>query len=217
MTIQGLKSFLTPDERISEVLFGLIMALGFTGSLSVATANHVEIRTMLIAALGCNISWGIIDGVFYLMGCLAEKGHKIRVWRRFKRAANPATADRAIGSVLPPMIAELLTPGTLEAMRADLVKLSDPPAHPGLEKDEWMAALMIFLWVFATTFPVSIPFLLMHNVHRAMRFSNAIAVALLFLTGYAFGRCSEYKPWITGIVMVVLGAILVGLTIRLGG
>jgi VIT1/CCC1 family predicted Fe2+/Mn2+ transporter len=217
MAIQGLKSFLTPDERISEVLFGLIMALGFTGSLSVATADHVEIRTMLIAALGCNISWGIIDGVFYLMGCLAEKGHKIRVWRRFKGAANPATADRAIGSMLPPTIAELLTPATFEAMRADLLKLSDPPPHPGLEKDEWLAALMIFLWVFATTFPVAIPFLLMHNVHRAMRFSNAIAVALLFLTGYAFGRCSEYKPWITGIVMVVLGAILVGLTIKLGG
>lgn len=217
MAIQGVKSFLTPDERISEVLFGLIMALGFTGSLSVATADHVEIRTMLIAALGCNISWGIIDGVFYLMGCLAEKGHKIRVWRRFKGAANAVTADRAIGSMLPPTIAELLTPATFEAMRGDLLKLSDPPPHPGLEKDEWLAALMIFLWVFATTFPVAIPFLLMHNVHRAMRFSNAIAVALLFLTGYAFGRSSEYKPWITGIVMVVLGAILVGLTIKLGG
>jgi VIT1/CCC1 family predicted Fe2+/Mn2+ transporter len=217
MASQTFKHFLTPDERISEVLFGLIMALGFTGSLSVATANHSEVRTMLIGALGCNISWGIIDGIFYLMGCLAEKGHGIRVWRRFQRAKDPAAADRVIGSVLPPMIAEQLTPAAFEAMRADLARLPDPPSHPGLERDEWLAALSIFLWVFATTFPVAIPFLVMHDVHHAMRVSNAIAIGLLFLTGYAFGRSSEYKPWMTGIAMVVLGAILVGLTIRLGG
>jgi VIT1/CCC1 family predicted Fe2+/Mn2+ transporter len=217
MASQTFKHFLTPDERISEVLFGLIMALGFTGSLSVATANNAEVRTMLIGALGCNISWGIIDGVFYLMGCLAEKGHAIRVWRRFKRAADPGAADRVISSALPPMIAEQLTPAAYEAMRADLAKLSDPPRHPGLERDEWLAALSIFFWVFATTFPVAIPFLVMHNVHHAMRVSNAIAIGLLFLTGYAFGRSSEYKPWMTGIAMVALGAILVGLTIRLGG
>ena len=65
---------LEPSERIAEVLFGLIMVLTFTGSLSVAEADRAEVRTMLIGALGCNIAWGIIDGVLYLMGCLAEKG-----------------------------------------------------------------------------------------------------------------------------------------------
>src|SRR5215472_9583878 len=134
------KRVLDPIDRVSEVLFGLIMVLTFTGSLSVAEAGRESIRTMLIGALGCNISWGIIDGVFYLMGCLAEKGHRIRVWRRFKRAPNPEAADRVIGSVLPPMIAEQLTLAAYEAMRADLARLSDPPAHPGLERDEWLAA-----------------------------------------------------------------------------
>src|SRR5215831_255833 len=127
MESQTFKGFLTPDERISEVLFGLIMALGFTGSLSVATANHAEVRTMLIGALGCNISWGIIDAIFYLMGCLAEKGHSIRIWRRFRRAKDPGAADRIISSLLPPLMAEQLTPAVYEAMRADLAKLSDPP------------------------------------------------------------------------------------------
>jgi hypothetical protein len=67
------KRLLEPHERIAEVLFGLIMVLTFTGSLSVAEAGRDDVRTMLIAALGCNIAWGIIDGVLYLMGCLAEK------------------------------------------------------------------------------------------------------------------------------------------------
>ena len=57
----------------------------------------------------------------------------------------------------------------------------------------------------------------MADVGRAMRVSNVIAIVLLFLSGYAFGRISEYRPWLTGVAMVFLGSILVGLTIALGG
>jgi hypothetical protein len=58
---------LEPGERISEILFGLIMALTVTGTTSVVTADRFQIRTMLIAALGCNVAWGIIDAGMYLM------------------------------------------------------------------------------------------------------------------------------------------------------
>ena len=55
------------------------------------------------------------------------------------------------------------------------------------------------------------------NALRAQRLSNAVAIVMLFLTGYAFGRCTGYHPRGVGIAMVVLGGILVGLTIALGG
>ena len=63
--IKSSKRVLEPHERISEVLFGLIMVLTFTGSLSVAQAGRDDVRAMLIGALGCNLAWGIIDAVFY--------------------------------------------------------------------------------------------------------------------------------------------------------
>jgi hypothetical protein len=47
---------LEPIERISEVLFGLIMVLTFTGSLSAAESGHAEVRAMLIGAIGCNLA-----------------------------------------------------------------------------------------------------------------------------------------------------------------
>ena len=75
----------------------------------------------------------------------------------------------------------------------------------------------MFLWVFVVTLPVVIPFTFMQNLHQAMRASNAIAITLLFIAGVAFGRVSEYRPWLTGLAMVMLGAGLVGLTIALGG
>src|SRR5215470_13510245 len=68
---------LDPAERIAEMLFGLIMVLTFTGSLSIAEAGRDDIRAMLIGALGCNLAWGIIDGVLYLMGCLADRGRNL--------------------------------------------------------------------------------------------------------------------------------------------
>jgi Trk-type K+ transport system membrane component len=48
---------LDPIERVSEVIFGLLMAMTFIGSLSVATAGREEVRTMMITALGCNLAW----------------------------------------------------------------------------------------------------------------------------------------------------------------
>jgi hypothetical protein len=50
------KRVLDPHERISEVLFGLIMVLTFTGSISIAEAGREDIRAVLIAALGCNLA-----------------------------------------------------------------------------------------------------------------------------------------------------------------
>jgi VIT1/CCC1 family predicted Fe2+/Mn2+ transporter len=215
--IKSSKRVLEPYERISEVLFALIMVLTFTGSLSVAEADRAEVRTMLIGALGCNLAWGIIDGILYLMGCLSEQGRGIRALRALRKAAAPEAAHRVIADALPPMVAATLGPAEYESVRQKLVQLPEPPSRPRLGKDEWLGAFAVFLWVFLTTFPVTIPFICMNEVGRAMRFSNVIAVVLLFLTGYAFGRVAEYRPWLTGLAMVVLGGVLVAITIALGG
>jgi VIT1/CCC1 family predicted Fe2+/Mn2+ transporter len=208
---------LEPNERIAEVLFGLIMVLTFTGSLSVADAGRDDVRTMLIGALGCNLAWGIIDGLFYLMGCLSEQGRDIRSLRALRKAASPDEAHHVIADALPPMVAATLGPADYESMRQKLVQLPGPPSRPRLGKDEWLGALAVFLWVFLITFPVTIPFIFLDSLGRAMRLSNAIAIVLLFLTGYAFGRVAVYRPWLTGLAMVVLGSVLVAITIALGG
>src|SRR5438477_12695870 len=85
---------LEPIDRVSEVLFGLIMVLTFTGSLSVAEAGRDDVRTMLIGALGCNLAWGIIDGALYLMVCLADKGRAMVTFRAVRKAADPKEAQR---------------------------------------------------------------------------------------------------------------------------
>jgi hypothetical protein len=204
-------------DRVSEVLFGLIMVLTFTGSLSVAGADRSEVRTMLIGTLGCNIAWGIIDGIFYLMGCLGEHGRGIRTLRALRMAPDPEAANRILAGALPLVVAGALSPTEYESIRQKLIRLPEPPARPKLGKSEWLGALAVFLWVFSTTFPLAIPFLIVGDAGRALRISNGVAIALLFFTGYAFGRIAGYRPWLTGLAMVALGSALVGMTMALGG
>ena len=64
---------LDPVQRISEILFGLIMAVTIVGSLSIAASGREEVRTVLVAALGCNLAWGLVDAVMYLLNTLTER------------------------------------------------------------------------------------------------------------------------------------------------
>jgi hypothetical protein len=211
------KRVLEPNERIAEVLFGLIMVLTFTGSLSVAEADRAEVRTMLIGALGCNLAWGVIDAVLYLMGSLSDKGTGLQTFRAVRTATDPNHAHRLIANALPPVVASVLEPAELETIARRLRQLPEPHGRAWLHTHDWLGALGVFLLVFASTFPVAIPFIFMHDAGPALRLSNAIAITLLFILGYAFGRCTAHNPWVMGISMVALGTILVGMTMALGG
>ena len=101
---------LDSTERASEILFGLIMVLTFTGSLSAATAGREEVRTMLIGALGCNLAWGLVDAVMYLMNTLSERGRDLLTLRRVRQAAGPEEASRLIVETLPSGIASIVPP-----------------------------------------------------------------------------------------------------------
>jgi hypothetical protein len=211
------KRVLDPYERVSEVLFGLIMVLTFTGSLSVAQAGRESVKTMLIGALGCNLAWGIIDGVLYLMGCLADKDRKLTMLRAVRKATDSQKALRLIAAALPAPVASVLRPEELDSVRERLNQLPEPPPRAHLSKSDWIGAVGVFLLVFLSMLPVAVPFIFIHNARVAMRVSNGIAVVMLFFVGFAYGRCVGRSPKLIGIGMVILGAILVSLTIALEG
>ena len=207
----------TPENRLAEVICGLIMVLTFTGSLSVAEAGRDDVRAMLIGALGCNLAWGLIDAVLFLMGSLAEKGNGVRALRAVRQTTDPQQAHQVIAGALPPLIASLLEPEEFEKLRSRLMQLPAPPERPHWDKDDWLGALGVFLLVFLSTLPVVIPFTFMERAHAAMRVSNAIAIGLLFVTGCAYGRVTGHRPWMVGVLMILLGTVLAVITMALGG
>jgi len=216
-SIKSTKRILEPISRVSETLFGVIMVLTFTLSLSVAEAGRTDVRIMLIGALGCNIAWGIIDAVLYLMGCLAEKSRANELFRGMLKAMDPQHARRLISAALPPAVAQVIEPGELDSIHQRLKTLPEPPAYAMLHRDDWRGAIGVFLLVFLSTFPLTIPFVFMQNAGPALRVSNAIAIVLLFILGYTFGQITGRRPWVMGVAMVILGTILVGICLALGG
>ena len=208
---------LDPIARVSEVLFGLIMALTFTGTLSAATAGREEVRTLLIGVIGCNLAWGLVDAVMFLMTALSERGHGLLTIRAVRSASSADAAHSVIAAAVPPVVASLLKRDALETVRVGLMGMNDLPPSPRLTKDDWLGAVAVFLLVFLSTFPIVIPFLVFTHVHLALRISNLIALVMLFITGSWLARYGGHSPLWSGLTMMLIGVVLVGITIALGG
>ena len=211
------KRVLEPPERVSEVLCGLIMVLTYTCSFSVVNAGRVEVRQMLLGALGCNVAWGIIDGVLYLMGSLSAKGHNLATLRALRDTSDPEKARHIMADALPRAVVLVMKPQEFESLHRKLNQLPEPPTHARLIRDDWRGAAGIMLLVFLSTFPLTIPFIFVRNLGLALRLSNVIAIVLLFVCGYFYGRYARLRPWRCGLVMVGIGSAMVGICIALGG
>ena len=208
---------LSPLERFGETVFGLIMVLTITGSLSVAEAGRAEVRTMLIGAVGCNLAWGIVDAVMYLLGILLERGRGRTIVSAIRtRAVGDAQARALVADALPQVVASVLKPSELEDLRERLANLPERKGRR-LTGADFRGALGVFLLVFLSTFPVVLPFLLFSDPRLALRVSNAIGVALLFLSGWALARFGGLRPFRFGLAMAAIGAVLVAMTMALGG
>jgi VIT1/CCC1 family predicted Fe2+/Mn2+ transporter len=210
------RGLLDPIDRISEIIFGLIMAVTFVGAISVATAGTEDVRTAIGAALGCNLAWGLVDAVMYLVRMLTERTRNLALQKQLV-GSEPAVAHRLIAESLPPHVAAMTGPEELEGMRRRLLD-SSLPTRARLDRDDYVAAVGVFLLVVIATFPVVIPFILTSDVALAMNLSRVTTLAMLFLGGLALGRHAAHRrPLRTGLAMAALGAALIAAVKALGG
>ena len=207
---------LDPIDRISEILFGLIMAVTIVGSLSIATAGRDEMRTVTMAALGCNLAWGLVDAVMYLVRTVTERS-RYRTLAQRVLVADADAARRLIVKALPDHVANIVGPDEIEGMRRRLLG-RQPDVGAVLRPRDYLEAIGIFMLVVIATFPVVAPFLLTSNAALALRVSQVITLGMLLLAGFALGRYGGHaKPWLTGVVMAVFGALLIAAVKALGG
>lgn len=207
---------LDPVDRVSEILFGLIMAVTILGSLSVATAGTEEMRTVTAAALGCNLAWGLVDAVMYVVRTATGRARNRALATRIV-SADGETARRLILRALPDHVAGLLGPDEVDGMRRRVLALQ-LEGRPLLRGRDYVEALGVFAFVVLATFPVALPFLVTTDPATALHVSQAIAVGMLFLAGLALGRHAEYaRPLLPGLAMAVFGVLLIAAVKALGG
>jgi hypothetical protein len=208
---------LNPIDRTSEVLFGLIMVLTFTGTISVATDGRQEIRELLWAALGCNLAWGLVDAIMYLMNVLLERGHNLMVLNRILKTDNRHAAREILKEELQPVVTGLMNDDELDSLGERLRKLPPPSKRNLITGTDIFSAIQIFLLVFLCTLPVALPFAFLNDVSAAMRTSNGVALLLLFTGGFVLAGYAGFRRLLTASVYVLIGVLLVALTMALGG
>jgi VIT1/CCC1 family predicted Fe2+/Mn2+ transporter len=216
------ESVLSPVERISEMLFGLFMALTFVGAVSAATTGREEVRTMFIAALGCNLAWGLVDAIMYLVRTATDRARSLSFLRAVQAARDVPTGRNLVERRLSERFilrtsVDLISAAEIESIRARIAALPAIPKRATLEQDDLLAGLGIFLIVVISTLPVVVPFLLTADVDLAKNVSRAIALSMLFFGGLALGRYAGYGSWEAGLTMVGLGTGLVIVINALGG
>jgi len=212
--------YLDPASRLGEILFGLIMVLTVTLAAGLTvTDDKAGVRELLLAAVGCNVAWGIIDAALYLMNCLTVRRGKLRLVEAVKRAPNQEAALALIKSEVEPDLQAMLDDEDADAFSLSALKYITRARASGLTltRDDFYGAIACFWLVFISCFPAVVPFLIFSRPHFALRVSNFLLIALLFLVGQKWAQYAGVNRLLAGSVMVAIGLTLVGIAILLGG
>jgi hypothetical protein len=213
--------YLDQATSLGEILFGLIMTLTFTlgAGLTIQEEGAAGARELLIATIGCNIAWGVIDGVFYVLGQLFERGRRRRVVQLVRGATRDADAAALVASELDDIVEKVMTSEERQKLYGRIiaqVRTGELPPNP-VTRNDVMGGIASFWLVFFASLPAAIPFLFIDDARLALRVSNAILLGLLFWAGYRWARYTTARPALTGLVFLLFGAALVVMAIALGG
>ncbi|HMK68435.1 MAG TPA: hypothetical protein VK433_07800, partial [Stellaceae bacterium] len=181
----------------AEILFGLIMALTFTVGTTLATETGPDRYADIVrGTVTCNIAWGVIDGVLYLLSDVFTLGRTGMRINRVNRARSDAEAIERIRASYHDRLAAVTSHEERELIYAEIRKfaLRMKPPRPRPTRGSFAGAAIVFLLVASTSLPVLLPAVLLSNPALALEVSNALLIAGLFATGYAMARIVEGHP-----------------------
>src|ERR1043166_7859477 len=212
--------FTDPAERLTEVLFGLIMVLTCTlGAALTVEEGREATREMLLGALGCNVAWGLINAVIFLMDALFERGRTQRLVASVRSARNEDHAFELIEGELEPALEGIASKEERDRVYREVfstIATAEPP-RVRLRQEDLAGATVTFVVMFLTALPAIVPFLFITDLLLALRVSNGIMLVILFVVGYRWGRETGVSAWLAGLAMGLIGAALVAVGKTLGG
>jgi hypothetical protein len=214
------EKYLSPADRFSEIIFGLIMVLTVSSTLEITLPDTpAGIRSTVFAALGCNTAWGIVDGVMYVLTSMFRRSRHVRLISTIKSAPDKSSAAYAIENELLDTVVGTLAPKEINRITKEIIKstMGASPRDEGVTKDDVIGALLSFFIVFSSTFPVIVPFLFVSSLRTAVRLSNIVAIGLLFAVGYEWAGYTYRSRAKAGVGMVLIGIAIVATTVFLGG
>jgi VIT1/CCC1 family predicted Fe2+/Mn2+ transporter len=196
----------------------MVLSVTLTAGLSVAE-GPAGVRQLLVAALGCNIAWGIIDAIMYVMSCMTARAEKAHFIHAIQSAPDASAALDIVRVEIEPRFEALTGPENREVVCRSICEYLARAEAPktSMTKEDLYGAVACFLLVFLSCPPVVMPFLVFPEPTLALRVSNFLLIAMLFLVGHKWARYAHTNRLVTSLAMVAIGLALVGVAILLGG
>jgi VIT1/CCC1 family predicted Fe2+/Mn2+ transporter len=207
----------------------LIMVLTFTLGAGLTLEDGPGAATrLLIAAIGCNIAWGIIDGVLYVLTAMSQRSARVRFINAVHQAPDDATALARIRAEVDERLVALTTPTIRDDLCRDVLShlrndrgAADAVAQAkgnSVTLDDLAGAGAIFWLELLACVPAVAPFIIFaHQPLFALRVSNGVMIVALFVVGQQWASYTGLNRVLTGALMACIGLGMVGIAMLLGG
>jgi VIT1/CCC1 family predicted Fe2+/Mn2+ transporter len=221
------RDYLYPQERLVEILYGLVIALTITSAIRVVTGGGtLNINLMAETSLGAGVAWGIIDAMLYILVVIFQKHRYTRIASRISSAKDETEALEAIQDDLEDSLV-----GTLDAedqksvyrlvlhaqRRSSKASFTHQPKLISIAREDIFGAIQVFMAMLMATLVVIVPLWLINPPHVAVLVSNIVAFVALFVVGYTWARHTNIRKTLFGIALVTLGVAIVVISLALGG
>ena len=211
---------LAPVDRLAEIIYALLILLTFTLATK-AINTAADAQQLMLAALGCNIAWGMIDGVMYILTSVFERGRLYRFANLYHQAPNSSAALDAVASELDDTLAPLASEEERKQLYANIVSIvtdEKAPPRPGATREDLLGAVAILAIVVLALLPPVVPFLVFQsNALLALRVSNIVSISMLFIVGWHWAKYTGASRLKAGLALMSLGIVMVLISIPLGG
>ncbi len=220
MKLSSLFVHLAPGERLGELLFGLIMTLTFTlGAGAVGGTAEGASTSLLLATIGCNVAWGVIDGILLILGRIFDRGRLARLGQAIAGATDDQQALEIVAGELDDTLVPITSAERRVALYRDIVSRvqQSQRRQPAVTWADARDALAVFCLVFFASLPAALPYLVISDPWVALRASNALLIGMLFWVAYQYASYTSFNPLHFGMVLTALTIVLVLIAILLGG
>ena len=208
------RAILSPSDRHSEMLFGLIMVLAITGTVWIGTHST---KAIISAGIGACVAWGIVDGIIYVYSSLLERGRIALAAQEASTCTGEGCDLRAIKEELEGTIVDTLGERERhEVAQHILMRLKPVENRTSVNKDDILGGIAAGMLVFVSGVPPLIPFIFLDGIW-ALRLSSVIGFVMLYAIGYRWGGYVGRSRFWTGVTMMSVGIAITGVVIALGG
>lgn len=204
------------SDRTSEVAFAVLMVIIINGYVALSDLNSGFIYIVAVN-LGACASWGIIDGLIYVISDSIGRNTVRNKLRQLKSCVNCENSLDQVKKSLDETFLEGFDDEGKSAI-AKAIITHVPNASLGenkvITKEEalgWLSIIGIYLLV---GFLPALPFLILRDKALAWLISNISGVAWLFWYGVQLGKSSGKSRLLLGLVMAAISILFLAFSYR---